>query len=146
MDNVYTMDVKDQSILDLLRENSRYSIREIAKKTKIRPSTVHQRMAKLLDSGIIENYTVKLNNLKVGEAFIVFMFVKTPPASQLSPHIIQNPHVKEIFGITGEYDILLKMKFKDVSEFNDYLIRFRREEKIETTHTYVATATIKEEI
>jgi len=40
----------------------------------------------------------------------------------------------------------MKLKFKDVVEFNDYLLKFRKGEKVETTHTMVVTATIKEEM
>lgn len=140
------MDNKDSAILLLLKENSRYSVREIAKKTGIRPSTVHQRITKLKEEGVIERFTVKLDNNKVAEGFIVFMYVKTKPSINLDSKIINNSHVKEVFGITGEYDILIKMKFKDVNEFNDFIIKFRKEQQIETTLTMVATANIKEEL
>lgn len=140
------MDKKDYSIIDLLKENSRYSVRDIAKKTGIRPSTVHQRLVKLKNDGIIEKFTVKLDNNKVNSGFIVWMFVKTKPSVKLDSKILSNEHIKEVFGITGEYDLLMKLKFKDVVEFNDFIIKFRREQQIETTHTMVATATIKEEM
>ena len=35
--------------------------------------------------------------------------------------IIQNEHVKEVFGLTGEHDLLLKLKFKDIEEFNEFV-------------------------
>ncbi|MBD3163927.1 winged helix-turn-helix transcriptional regulator [Candidatus Woesearchaeota archaeon] len=140
------MDKKDSAVISLLRENSRYSVRDIARKTGIRPSTVHQRMARLKEEGVIEKFTVKTDNKKAGESFVVWMFVKTRPSIQLSKKVLDNRHVKEIFGITGEYDLLMKMKFKDIIEFNDYIIKFRKEEPVETTHTMVSTALIKEEI
>ena len=70
------LDNKDQRIIDILKQDSREPIREIAKKTKIRPSTVHQRIQKLVENGIIEKFTIKLNNKAVGENFIIFMLVK----------------------------------------------------------------------
>jgi DNA-binding Lrp family transcriptional regulator len=140
------MDKKDKDIIDFLKENSRYSIRDISRKTGIRPSTVHQRITKLKEEGVIEKFTVKLNNNKVDEGLIVFMYVKTKPSVQIGNKVLNDPHIKEVFGITGEYDLLIKMKFRDVVEFNDFIIRFRKEQQVETTHTMVATATIKEEI
>ena len=140
------MDKKDYSILELLKENSRYSIRDIAKKTGIRPSTVHQRILRLKEGGVIEKFTVKLDNNKVGEGFIVLMFVKTKPSVQIDNKVLNDNHVKEVFGITGEYDLLIKLKFSDVVEFNDFVIKFRKEQQVETTHTMVVTANIKEEI
>jgi DNA-binding Lrp family transcriptional regulator len=140
------MDKKDLAIIELLKKDSRYSVRDISKKTGIRPSTVHQRIKKLREEGVIERFTLKLDNNKVGEGLIVFMFVKTKPSVEIDSTVFSNKHIKEVFGITGEYDLLIKMKFKDVVEFNDFIIKFRKNQKIETTHTMVATATVKEEI
>ncbi len=140
------MDKKDTAILELVKQNSRHSVREIAKETGIRPSTVHQRLLKLKKEGVIERFTVKLDNHKVGEGFIVLMLVKTKPSVQIGGKVFYDNHIKEVFGITGEYDILIKMKFKDVAEFNEYIIKFRKEQQVETTLTMVVTANIKEEM
>jgi len=138
------LDKKDIAIITLLKENSRLSVRDIAKKTGIRPSTVHQRMTVLKKNGVIEKYTVKLNNKEVGENFIVFLWIKIKPSAKLDDKWVNNIHVKEVFGITGEYDMLLKLKFADIEEFNDFVIKFRKEASVVATLTSVSTATIKE--
>jgi len=140
-------DQKDSKIIAALRENSRFSIRDIAKKTNIRPSTVHQRMQKLVKDGIIEKFTIKLNNKAIEENFIVFMFIKGETSEYLTKDFLKDKHIKEAFGVTGEYDLLIKLKFKDVEEFNDLLLKFRKEQKnIKTTLTIVVTTNLKEEI
>ncbi len=139
------IDDKDLAIIGVLKENSRLPIRDVAKKTKLRPSTVHQRILKLKEKEIIEKFTLKLNNKAVGEGFIVFMLIKTKPSAVLDK-LVGNKHVKEFFGITGEYDLLLKLKFSGVEEFNDFIIKFRKEQAIQTTLTMVVTADVKEEI
>jgi DNA-binding Lrp family transcriptional regulator len=135
---------KDQKILDALRENSRLSIRDIAKKTSLRPSTVHDRISKLKKEKIIEKFTVKLNNKSIGENFIVFMFLTT--SKDLENTFFNNKYIKEVFGITGEYDLILKLKFKDIEEFNKYIISLRKNTAIIKTQTMIATIDIKEEI
>jgi len=141
------LDKKDNLIIDVLKENSRLSVRKTAKKTGVRPSTVHERIKKLVKEEVIEKFTLKLNNKAVGESFIVFMLVKGGTKDYIDSSIINDKHIKEIFGVTGEYDLLLKLKFKDVEEFNDFLIKFRREQKgVRQTFTMVSTANIKEEI
>ena len=140
------LDKKDLSIISLLKENSRLSIRDIAKQTGIRPSTVHQRISQLKKNNIIEKFTVKLNNKEIGENFIVFLSLKTKPSVLIDNKIINDQHVKEVFGITGEHDMLLKLKFEDIEEFNEFILKFRKESQLITTLTSVATATIKEEI
>ena len=123
------LDKKDELIIKVLKENSRIPIRDIAKKTGIRPSTVHERIKKLIKKGVIEKFTLKLNNKAVGENFIVFMLIKGGTTEYINTKIINNEKVRDIFGITGEYDLLLKLKFKDVEEFNDFIINFRKEMK-----------------
>jgi len=140
------LDAKDRRILTSLREDARLPIRDIAKKTGLRPSTVHDRLKRLLAEGVIKHFTAKLNNAAVGEGFVVFMLVKTKPAKQLEQAAFDSAHVKEVFGVTGEYDLLLKLKFADVVEFNSYVLRFRNNPSIITTLTMVATAEVKEEL
>ncbi|MBU90348.1 transcriptional regulator [Candidatus Woesearchaeota archaeon] len=140
------LDKKDYLIINILKQNSRLAIRDAAKKTGIRPSTVHERIKKLTKEGVIEKFTIKLNNRAVGENFIVFMLIKGGTTEYINDKIKNKKCIKEIFGVTGEYDLLLKLKFKDVEEFNDFIINFRKEMKgIQATMTMVATANIKEE-
>ena len=141
------IDNKDEKIIEILKEDSREPIREIAKKTKIRPSTVHQRIRKLIEDKVIEKFTIKLNNKAVGENFIVFMLVKGGTTEYIDNKILQNKYVKEVFGVTGEYDMLIKLKFENVDEFHEFVLNFRKNKKeIQSTLTMVVTANLKEEI
>ncbi|NOZ80694.1 MAG: Lrp/AsnC family transcriptional regulator [DPANN group archaeon] len=136
------MDDKDRRIIGLLRQDSRISIRAIAKETGIRPSTVHQRIQKLSSSGVIERFTIKLDPEQIGEGFVVFVLLST--SEDLDPAFFRRPEVKEAQGVTGEYDLLLKLKFPDVSAFNRFLIDFRKDKRITKTVTMVGTITLKE--
>ena len=141
------LDNKDIAIISLLKENARLSIRDIAKKSGIRPSTVHQRISQLKKKNVIEKFTVKLDNKAVNENFIVFLLIKTKPSALIDSKTLQNNiHIKEVFGVTGEYDLLLKLKFEDIENFNEFIIKFRKEQPVETTLTMVSTTTIKEGI
>ena len=141
------MDSKDAKIIGILKQDSRTPIREIAKQTKIRPSTVHQRIQKLIKNKVIEKFTIKLNNNEVGENFIVFILVKGGTSEYIDNQILNNEHVKEVFGITGEYDMLIKLKFGNIEEFHKFILDFRRRKKeIQSTLTMIVTANLKEEI
>jgi DNA-binding Lrp family transcriptional regulator len=137
------LSAKDQKILGELKKNSRETIRNIAKKTGLRPSTVHQRIQKLEKDGTIEKYTLKISKNAAGENFVVYMLVQS--GKNIEPHILSSPNIKEVYGITGEYDLLFKMKFKDVDSFNSFLLKFREAKGIKKTLTMVATVEIKEE-
>ena len=138
------LDRKDLKIIDVLKKNSRLSIRAIAKKTRLRPSTVHKRIQRLTVNKVIERFTVKLNNDAVEENFIVFLYLTTKEDQPAS--FFNEKYVKEAFGITGEYDLLLKLKFKNIAEFNDFVIKLRKNRHISKTLTNVVTVNLKEEL
>jgi DNA-binding Lrp family transcriptional regulator len=64
----------------------------------------------------------------------------------LDSTFFNNKHIKEVFGITGEYDLVLKLKFKDIEEFNKFIISLRKNTAIKKTQTMIATIGIKEEV
>ena len=138
------MDLKDRKIIEALKKDARLPIREIAKETQLKPSTVHIRLKRLIKEKIIEKFTVKLNNEAIEESFIVFIYVST--REDLSPSFFKSKYLKEAFGITGEYDLLIKLKFKDIVEFNEYMTNLRKNKAITKTITNVVTANIKEEL
>jgi DNA-binding Lrp family transcriptional regulator len=141
------LDNKDEKILEALKHNARDPVKNIAKKTRIRPSTVHQRIQKLIENKVIEKFTVKLSNKEVGENFIVFMLVKGSTTDYIDNKTLHDRHVREVFGITGEYDLMMKLKFRDVEEFHKFVLDFRKGKKdIQSTMTMIATANLKEEI
>ena len=125
---IYQFLNKDRKIIEILKADSRSSVRSIAKSTGIRPSTVHQRIQKLVKEGVIERFTLKLNNKEVDENFIVFILANT--SKDLQDKFIHDKHVKEVFGVTGEYDLMLKLKFSSVDEFNKFILEFRKEQSV----------------
>ena len=146
MDRV-NLDTKDVTIITMLKNNARASIRDISKATGIRPSTVHQRIKRMVENGIIEQFTVKLNDDKIGEGFCVFMLISGSTERYLDHKILKSECVKGIYGITGEYDLLLKLKFQDMKAFNDFLLDFREKysDHISKTLTMVQTVKLKDE-
>ncbi len=143
---VHTMklDTSDHHIIAVLRKNARSSVRDIAKQLKLRHSTVHLRIQKLVKNGIIEQFTIRLNNKAVGENFIVFVFIA---ADKIIPdNAFKDDHIKEVFGITGEYDLVMKCKFSDIEEFNEFILSFRKKHNLKKTLTMIATVNVKEEM
>ena len=95
------LDDKDHSILAALRQDSRSTVRNLASRLSIRPSTVHERIKRLRQSGIIKRFTLKLNNDAIGEGFIVFMLVLGAPTKYVGESLLGHPNIKEAFGVTG---------------------------------------------
>jgi DNA-binding Lrp family transcriptional regulator len=136
------LDKKDLKIIKILKDNSRQSVKEIAKTASLRPSTVHLRIQKLIENDIIERFTIQTDDKICSENFIVFILVNSD--KEIPNEVFENDNIKEVFGITGEYDILLKCKFSGIEEFNKFILTFRKTSHIMKTVTMVGTTKIKE--
>ena len=140
-------DLKDVKILRVLKKDARATIRHISKSTGIRPSTVHQRLVKLFKDGTITRFTIDIDEKMVGLNFTVYMLIAGKLDKYLDTEIINNHNLVELSGITGEFDLIMKLKFHDMDEFNRFLITFRERyaEKVTKTVTMVQTICLKDE-
>ncbi|MBU0756864.1 MAG: Lrp/AsnC family transcriptional regulator [Nanoarchaeota archaeon] len=139
------LDKINMKIIAELKKNSRETVRNIAKKTGLRPSTVHLRMQRLVEDGIIEKFTIKTDDKAMHENFVVYILVNT---DKMIPNDVfnKNPHIKEVFGITGEHDLIMKCKFGGIEEMNKFILDFRKLQEVTNTLTMIGTTMIKEEI
>ncbi len=136
------LDKLDHDIIALLKHNSKLPVRDIAKHLNSKHSTIHERIKRLIRDGVIEEFTLKLNHSLLGKGFTVFMFV----TGEISRSIKNSENVIELFSVTGEYEYMMKLRFRDVQEFNDFVVNFKRENSsIRKLLTTVATETVKEE-
>ena len=142
---VATLDDSDRRVIDALRGNGRASLKEIAAKTGLRPTTVFNRIRRLTEDGVIERFTVRVNPVSLGEDFVVFVLVSGLPERFADDWLLKNRHVAEAFGVTGEYDLLLKLRFSGKLEFNDFILDFRERYKRSITRTVsmIETVTLK---
>ena len=139
------IDDKDRAILKRLEQNGRESIQKISAKTNMPPSTIHNRIKRMEKAQIIEGYSVKLNEKIMEIDFTVYMLVNGSTGNYLESEFLQKKEVVEVSGITGEYDLLIKMQFSNISNYNIFLTEFRNEYStdIKQTVTMVRTEKIK---
>jgi Lrp/AsnC family transcriptional regulator for asnA, asnC and gidA len=141
------LDEKDQKILNVLIENSSLSTQKIAKKTNIPITTVHNRIRKLREIGVIKGYTVILDQKKLGKNIFAYILVdvdnkvlKSGKMSQeeLSKKIKNIDIVEEISVIGGVSDIILRVGVKDIEQLNDFIMnKLRAFDAVESTRTMI---------
>ncbi len=69
------IDSKDFEILELLKSNSKLTVQQIARKTSIPPTTIHNRIKQMEESGVIRGYSITVDKTKIGMPISVFILV-----------------------------------------------------------------------
>lgn len=139
------VDDADRRLIEALRHDGRASLKQLASATGLRPTTVYNRMRRLAKSGVIERFTIQVNPEAVGESFVAFVLVSGLPERFTDDWLLRNRHVAEVYGVTGEYDLLMKLRFAGKGEFNDFIMSFRDRYRRSITRTVsmIETTTIK---
>jgi len=131
---------------------SRKTVNEIAKEVRLPRTTVGERIKKLVKKGIIKKFTAILNYEKIGKpitAFVLVSFVPHPNVSQreLAREIARIENVHEVYIISGEWDLLLKVRGKDMEEIGHLILdKLRSMKGVGKTVTCTCFSVVKEEI
>jgi Lrp/AsnC family leucine-responsive transcriptional regulator len=146
------IDEKDLAILKELENDASRSTKAIAKALNMPRATVHERVRKMREKGVIRGFTVIPDYSKLGEpisAFILVSFLPNNTISQreLARKISDLEGVREVHLISGEYDILLKVRAKSMEDIGSLVIdRLRKIEGVGRTITCASFATVKDEL
>ncbi len=112
----HKLDEVDFTILSLLAENAQMAYTEVAKRATISRGTVHMRMKKMRDLGIVNGATLDLDYMKIGWEMTIFLGLFLRESSLFKKVIKQLEKVPEVVKIhhtTGKYDVFVKMHAKD---------------------------------
>ena len=126
------------------------SVVVISNELGIPRATVQERLGKMVRSGAIKKFAAIPDYSKIGKgvtAYILVSFSATGNVSQrsLAETITKIPGVYEVSLISGEWDILLKVRASSVEEIGMLVIdKLRMMKGIEKTQTCVSFQTIKE--
>jgi DNA-binding Lrp family transcriptional regulator len=146
------IDDKDKIILTELKKNSRDTTKNIGKNVKIPRITVHDRIRKMIDKGIIKNFTIIPDYQKIGLPSKVFIFISFRSDKKISQRELANRIAKlkgvfEVHIISGEYDLLIKVRGTSLEEIGTLVIdKLRKLDGVDKTLTCTCFETIKEEI
>jgi Lrp/AsnC family leucine-responsive transcriptional regulator len=145
------LDEKDTEIIEQLRKNSRESTALISRKTGIPRVTVHERIRKLVEKGIIRRFTVLPDYKKMGLPTTAFVLVSYTPHSkmtqvELAEKIAKLPNVFEVHVLAGEWDLILKTRAESIEAIGRLVVnRLRELEGVGKTLTIACFETAKDE-
>ncbi len=135
------IDNLDLNILEYLQVDSRRPYLEIARNLNVSGGTVHARINKMKELGIIQGSKIIIDYEKLG--FSIFSFVGVKLAKAGSTNEVQAalkaiPEIVEIHYTTGTYSLLLKVVARSMGDLYRLLSQsLQRIEDIQSTETFV---------
>lgn len=142
------MDNTDWAILEALKRNARASASQVGETVSLSVPAAAARIRKLEESGVILQYTVRLDRNKTGRGLTAFVFVaiRSDCIDTFRETTVLFPQVLECHHIAGEYDYLLKVVAADTSALESFLRMLKKQDGILRSNTVITLTTLKEEL
>lgn len=137
----FKLDATDQSILDMLIENTRTPFTDIAKKHGISAGTVHVRVKKMEEAGIITGSSLRLDYNKLGYSFIAYVgiyLLKTSQTQFVLERINEIPYVTVAHVTTGKFNIFCKIRAKNTTHAKEIIYKLDDIEGVTRTETMIS--------
>lgn len=147
-DNRDLLDDINLKIISILSKDSSLPFVDIAKQIGISDATVHIRVRRLTAAGIIRKFTISVDNNQLGYDHLAFMGINIEPgfADEVNTGLSTIEEVLEIHETHGRFDILLKLRAKDLDEMRDIVVnKIRKLPRILETELMTVLKTRKEE-
>ena len=137
----FVLDEIDHQILDILIENARTPFTDIAKKLLVSAGTIHVRVKKMEDEGIIQGSTLTLNYDKMGYTFIAHVGIYLEKTS-MTQHVLDClrliPHVTVAYVTAGKYNIFCKVRAKSTSDAKEIIYKIDEISGVNRTETMIS--------
>ena len=137
----FKLDDVDHKILDLLIDNSRMPFTDIAKKLLISAGTVHVRVKKMEEFGIIQGSSLALDYKKLGYTFIAYIGIfleKTHLTNYVLDKLKSISYVTVAHITTGRFNIFCKIRSKNTTHAKEIIFMIDDIDGVSRTETMIS--------
>jgi DNA-binding Lrp family transcriptional regulator len=119
------LDTKDLTILRLLQQNARVTVKEISEKMHLSTTPVHERIKRMEEAGVIKQYATLVDHTKVKKNLMAICYVSLKEhnktaGSKFIKAILEMNEVTECYNISGEFDFMLKVMVENMDAYYDF--------------------------
>lgn len=137
----YEIDNLDLKILGYLQADSRTPFLEIARALKVAGGTIHARVNRLRESGIIKGSKVVVDYVKLGYSVTAYIGIKLDRArsfKKVQTELGALPQIVEVHYTTGAYSLLAKLIVPSMQDLYSLLTeKLQNLEEIQSTETFI---------
>lgn len=119
-----TLDAIDFKLIDLLSNDSSATYVDIARQIGVSDATIHIRVRRLREMGAIGNFTISVDSNRLGYDHLAFIGIDVEPgyAKQVINGLSSLDEILEIHEIHSRFDVLLKVRAKNLNELRDIVV------------------------
>jgi transcriptional regulator, AsnC family len=141
------LDTIDRRLLIELLRDSRVSLRRLSEEMNVSPATLHNRLTKLVQEGVIKGFTALVDYTKLGYSLSAIIMVKVNGKYlvEFEREIANTDNIVAVYDVVGEYDVVLIAKFRSVEDLDVFLKQLLKNSKVERTYTSIVLNAVKED-
>ena len=136
------IDKLDKQILSILMKNSKKPYTDIAKQLYVSGGTIHVRMKKLEESGIVKGYNLTVDYSKLGYDICAFLGIYLDKSSLYDDVAVELENIPEIVAAhytTGLYNIFAQIVCRDTDHLREVLHdKIQKIAGIQRTETFIS--------
>jgi DNA-binding Lrp family transcriptional regulator len=132
------MDDIDRLIVETLRADGRLSMRALAERLSISRASAYARVARLEREGVITGYAALVDPVRYGYALSAYVYLDIAQRSWKSVRgqLLSIPEVDHVALVSGEHDILLRVRARDAVDLRDVVLtRLQEIPEVRATQT-----------
>ena len=133
-----TLDDVDRRMIDLLREDGRMSVNELATRVNVSRANAYQRLARLKETGVLQRFTVDVDPKRMGLSVTAFILADIDQHKwrDLADRLVELPGLEYLGFTTGTFDLVLLVRAPDMETLRDVVLdRLQAMPEIRTTQT-----------
>lgn len=142
MAKIHELDDLDRQILSILMNDAKMPYTDIAKQLNVSGGTVHVRMKKLEETGIVKGARLEVDEARLGYDIISFIGIfleKSSLYQDVISQVSEIPEVVNAYYTTGNYSIFAKIICKDTDDLRKLLSeKIQAIAGIQRTETFIA--------
>lgn len=123
------MDALDRTIVHALAANARTPLAQIAKTAGVSTPTIHQRVRRLHERGVIHGYRLDVDWDALGlpvSAEVSLRVSDTIGLGEAASEVAEIPFIESCHAVTGEFDLLVSIRARSSEHLGEVLDELRR--------------------
>lgn len=136
----------DRQVVNALLDDGRASARDVAAETGVAATTVSRRMDQLVEAGVIEEYTARVDYAELGYAVTAIFQLSVDGSGlvEVTERLREQPNMIAVYEVTGSHDIVAVGKFRDTDDMNAHIKELLTDPDVRTASTAVVLNTVRE--